>query len=40
MDEPTVWPGWRVGPSSSLLYFRAADIQASYQTLLSLSEFH
>ncbi len=24
-----------VGPSSSLLYFRAADIQASYETLLS-----
>ena len=24
-----------VGPSASLLYFRAADIQASYQTLLS-----
>jgi len=24
-----------VGPSASLLYFRAADIQASYETLLS-----
>jgi methylmalonyl-CoA/ethylmalonyl-CoA epimerase len=24
-----------VGPSSSVLYFRAADIQASYETLLS-----